>query len=483
MSECRPTHRLQFYIDGTWVEPAVPRVVDVINPTTEAPIGSVSLGSEADVDRAVVAARAAFGSFRRWTKAERIELFESIINTYSKRTADIAELVTAEMGAPAGFARTFHAEGTIKTLTSAMETLRAYEFETRLNQALVVREPIGVCGLISPWNVPVGTLMNKVAYAFAAGCAVIVKPSEIAPLSPLILPEVMQAAGVPRGVFNLINGDGATVGQRLASHPGIDMVSITGSTRAGISVAKAAADTVKRVHQELGGKSAYIVLPDAAVEEVAKAGVQRCYVGGGQSCQAPTRMLVHVSQYKRAVLAAKQAAEEFILGDPKDPRTTMGPVAYKGQFDKIQGLIAAGIEEGATLVTGGLGRPDGLLKGYFVKPTVFADVGRRFTIAQEEIFGPVLCILPYTTEAEAIEIANDSPYGLAGWVHSGDLNHARAIARELRTGRVYLNGASPDNRVPFGGYKLSGNGREGGVFGLEEYLEIKALLGCYPGPM
>lgn len=468
---------LKFYIAGEWVDPVSPKRAEVINPATEEPIALVSLGSAADVDRAVVAARAAFESYSRWTKAERIELFEAIIAAYLPRVADIAALVTAEMGSPAAFSQSFHAQGTLNLLRNTIAMLRSYEFERPLGTTLLIREPIGVAGLISPWNVPVGTMMNKVAAALAAGCTVIVKPSELTPLSPLLVAEVMHQAGVPKGVFNLINGDGPTVGQRLAAHPDIDMVSITGSTRAGALVAQAAAETVKRVHQELGGKSANIILPDADLEKAVTAGVQRCYVGGGQSCQAPTRMLVHASDHERALAAARAAADAFVVGDPTDPATTMGPMAHSAQFEKIQRLIAAGIAEGATLVTGGLGRPPGLTRGFYVRPTVFGNVGRKFTIAQEEIFGPVLSILPYRDEEEAISIANDTPYGLAGWVYSDDLNHALAIARRLRTGRVYLNGAPPDPLAPFGGYKRSGNGREGGTFGLEEYLELKAVLG------
>jgi aldehyde dehydrogenase (NAD+) len=471
------SNELKFYIDGAWIDPVVPRTMDVINPATEERVASVSLGSGEDVDRAVAAARRAFDAYSRWTKIERIELLESIIAAYRPRAYEIASLVTTEMGAPAAFARSFHAEGPLNLLRNTIEMLRNYEFERTLGSTLIVREPIGVCGLISPWNVPVGTMMNKVVPALAAGCTMVVKPSEIAPLSPLIVAEVMHVAGVPEGVFNLINGDGESVGQRIAAHPGIDMVSITGSTRAGVLVARAAADSVKRVHQELGGKSANVILPDADIEKVVAAGLQRCYVGGGQSCQAPTRMLVHVSQHDRAAQVAKAAAEAFKVGDPKDPTTTIGPIAYRTQFEKVQSLIAAGIAEGATLVTGGPGRPSGLARGFYVRPTVFANVRRTFRIAQEEIFGPVLSILPYQDEEEAVSIANDTPYGLAAWVYSSDLDHSRAFARRLRAGRVYLNGAPPDSAAPFGGYKQSGNGREGGVFGLEEYLEVKAMLG------
>jgi aldehyde dehydrogenase (NAD+) len=470
-------HDLQFYINGAWVDPVVPNQREVINPATEQPCGRISMGSAADVDRAVAAANAAFRSYSRTGKAERIEMLEAIIEAYRGRIEEVAHTVSSEMGAHAAFARAFHAEAPIDTLRRAIELVRGYEFGQAQGSTLIFREPIGVCGLITPWNAPVAAVVGKMAPALAAGCTVVVKPSELAPLSPMILAEVMHAAGVPAGVFNLVNGDGATVGQRIAEHPDIDMVSFTGSTRAGILVAKAAADSVKRVQQELGGKSANIVLPDADIEKVVAAGLQRCYVGAGQSCQAPTRMLVHIDQQQRAMAVAKAAAEAFKVGDPQTEGTTLGPLANKAQFDKVQRLIAAGIAEGATLVTGGPGRPAGLDRGYFVRPTVFANVGRKFQIAQEEIFGPVLSILPYTSEEEAIAIANDTPYGLAGWVYSADLDRARKVALRLRTGRVYLNGAPPDPAAPFGGYKRSGNGREGGLFGFEEFLEIKALLG------
>ena len=470
-------NHLKFYIDGAWVDPLVPCQRQVVNPATEEAFASVSLGSAADVDRAVAAAKTAFQSYGQTSKAERIALFESIVDAYRPRIDDIADAVRSEMGAHAAFAHSFHAAAAIDTMLRMIEILKTYEFGQLHGTTLIMREPIGVCGLITPWNAPMASVVGKMTPALAAGCTVVVKPSEIAPLSPIILAEIMDRAGVPKGVFNLVNGEGATVGQRIAEHPDLDMVSFTGSTRAGILVAKAAADSVKRVQQELGGKSANIILPDADVEKVAAAGLQRCYVGAGQSCQAPTRMLVHVSQQAKAVRAAKSAAEAFKVGDPRAADTTMGPLASKAQYEKVQNLIAAGIEEGATLVTGGLGRPRGLERGFYVRPTVFADVGRRMKIAQQEIFGPVLSILPYQDEEDAIAIANDTVYGLAGWVYSGDLDHARRVATRLRTGRVYLNGAAPDPAAPFGGYKHSGNGREGGIFGLEEYLEVKALLG------
>jgi aldehyde dehydrogenase (NAD+) len=470
----------KFYIDGAWVEPLASRAWSVVNPATEQIIGEVSLGSDAVVDRAVAAARAAFATYSRTTPQERRALIRSILSAYEKRIPDIARTVTTEMGSPAAFALSFHATGPVGAFRQMIGILEKYAFEQPQGSTLLVREPIGVCGLITPWNAPVAAIVGKVAPALAAGCTVIVKPSEIAPLSPIILAEIMHDAGVPHGVFNLVNGDGPGVGQRIAAHSDIDMVSFTGSSRAGVLVAKAAAESVKRVQQELGGKSANIILPDADLEKVVTAGLQRCYVGGGQSCQAPTRMLVHRSQHERALEIAKASAESFRVGDPTDPDTTMGPVASRAQFEKIQRLIGLGLAEGATLAAGGLGRPPGLTLGFYVRPTVFGNVRPQHTIAQEEIFGPVLSILPYETEEEAISIANDTVYGLAGWVYAADLDHARAVAMKLRTGRVYLNGAPPDPAAPFGGYKRSGNGREGGVFGFESFLEVKALLGSSP---
>ena len=470
----------KFYVGGQWIDPVHADLRDVVNPATEEVIARVCVGGAEDVERAVAAARTAFSGYARTSVAERIELLQSIIAAYRPRAEEIAALVTAEMGAPASFASAFHALAPISVFTQMIEILKTYEFTRPQGSTLIVREPIGVCALITPWNAPVAAIVGKMAPALAAGCTVIAKPSELAPLSPLVLADILHQAGVPPGVFNLLNGEGGTVGQQLAAHPDVDMVSFTGSTRAGVLVARAAAESVKRVQQELGGKSANVILPDADVETVVTLGVQRCYVGGGQSCQAPTRMLVHGSQHERALAAAKAAAEAFKVGDPLAPGTTVGPLANRAQFEKVQSLIAAGIAEGATLVTGGLGRPPGLERGFYVRPTVFGNVGPRMRIAQEEIFGPVLAILPYQSEDEAVAIANDTAYGLAGWVWSKQLDSARAVALRLRTGRVYLNGAPADPAAPFGGYKRSGNGREGGVYGLESYLEIKALLGSVP---
>ncbi len=467
----------KFYIDGQWVEPVTPRLFNVINPATEDVAGQISLGSDADVDRAVTAARRAFASFSQTGKEQRIALLQKIIERYEARFEELARAMTLEMGSPITFSREVQATNALGHFKQAVTLLEAYELERFMGGTLIRREPIGVCGLITPWNWPLNQITSKVAPALAAGCTVVLKPSENAPLSAILLAEILHDAGVPKGVFNLVNGDGPTVGEAISRHPDIDMVSFTGSTRAGILVAKAAADTVKRVAQELGGKSANIVLPDADLDKAVPAGVLRSFTNTGQSCQAPTRMLVHRSQLDAAMALAKRTAETVRVGDPLDPATTMGPLVSKAQYDKVQGLIERGIEEGATLVCGGAGRPSEFNRGYFVRPTVFADVTPEMTLAQTEIFGPVLSMLTYDSEDEAIASANDTTYGLAGYVQSGDLAHARRIGAQLRAGRVYLNGAPADQSVPFGGYKQSGNGREHGVFGFEEFLEVKAMLG------
>jgi aldehyde dehydrogenase (NAD+) len=467
----------KFYINGAWVDPIAPHLFDVINPATEEPIAQISLGSAADVDRAVAAAKAAFPAYSRTSKEERIALLEKIVEAYKARFAEIATTISSEMGAPAWLATRAQAATGVAHLTQIINILKGYEFESVRGTTLISREPVGVCGFITPWNWPINQIMCKVAPALAAGCTMVLKPSEIAPLNAILFAEVLHAAGVPKGVFNLVNGDGATVGQRIASHPDVDMVSFTGSTRAGILVAKAAADTVKRVQQELGGKSANIVLPDADLKKAVSGGVQGCFNNSGQSCNAPTRMFVQAAQQDQAIAIAKAAAEAVKVGDPAAKDTTIGPVVSQLQYDKIQKLIEAGIKEGATLVTGGPGRPDGLNRGYYVRPTVFANVRPDMTIAREEIFGPVLSILPYETEEQVVALANDTVYGLSGYVQSGDINHARKVAAQLRTGNVHLNGAGPDFAAPFGGFKQSGNGREWGEFGFEEFLEIKAVLG------
>jgi aldehyde dehydrogenase (NAD+) len=469
--------RLKFYIDGQWVDPIQPKTLEVINPATEQPIGRISLGSAADVDRAVKAARAAFETFSRTKKEERIALLSDIARIYPTRYDEIARTITSEMGAPTWLSKAAQAATGIGHLNEMIKVLKDYEFGESRGTTQIVREPVGVCGFITPWNWPVNQVMCKVVPALAAGCTVVLKPSEVAPLSAMILAEIFHEAGVPKGVFNLVNGDGPTVGAAIASHPGIDMVSFTGSTRAGVAVAQAAAPTVKRVTQELGGKSANLILDDADFKTAVSGGVRGCFLNSGQSCNAPTRMLVPASRQAEAIEIAKATAAQVKVADPDAEGVTIGPVVSEVQFKKIQGLIQKGIDEGATLVAGGTGRPEGLAKGYYVKPTVFANVKNDMTIAREEIFGPVLSILPYKDEEDAIRIANDTPYGLSGYVSSGDLDHARRVGARLRTGNVHLNGAGADFSAPFGGYKQSGNGREWGEFGFEEFLEVKAVLG------
>ena len=468
---------LKFYIDGAWVDPVERRPLDVINPATEQPVAQISLGGAADVDRAVKAARAAFPAYSRTTKAERIALLERIVEAYKARYDDIAKAISQEMGAPTTLATKAQAATGVGHLKQMIAVLGEYEFEHMQGKTRIIREPIGVCGFITPWNWPINQITCKVAPALAAGCTMVLKPSEIAPLNAIIFAEVLHAAGVPKGVFNLVNGDGATVGQAIAAHPGVDLVSFTGSTRAGIMVAKTAADTVKRVHQELGGKSANIILPDADLKKAVADGVRNCFRNSGQSCNAPTRMFVPRDQHADAVAVAREAAEGVKVGPPDGADTGIGPVVSETQFNKIQRLIETGVKEGATLVTGGPGRPAGLDRGYYVKPTVFADVKPDMTIAREEIFGPVLSILPYDTEQQAIDLANDSVYGLAGYVSSGSPDNARRVASALRAGQITINGAPGDVAAPFGGYKQSGNGREWGKYGFEEFLEVKAVMG------
>lgn len=469
----------KFYIDGAWVSPIERRDLEVVNPATERAVGMISLGSSADVDEAVKAARAAFDSFSSTSREERIALLQRIIEVMQKHLPRLGEVISEEMGAPLGLAVQIQAGAGIGHFIAALSALQTFEFDEPMGGTLVRREPIGVCGLITPWNWPINQIACKVAPALATGCTVVLKPSEIAPLCAHVFAEILEEAGVPKGVFNLVDGDGPTVGEALARHPDVDMISFTGSTRAGIQVAKAAADTVKRVSQELGGKSANIILDDADLTAAIRNGVMPMLINSGQSCNAPSRMLVPAPLYDEAVRIAKSVAERCVVGDPKASGTTMGPVASKAQFDKIQGLIQRGIDEGARVVTGGLGRPDEVTRGYFVRPTIFADVTNAMTIAREEIFGPVLVMIPYRDEQEAIRIANDTVYGLAGYVSSGDLERARRVARKLRAGMIHINGAQVDMNAPFGGYKQSGNGREWGREGLKEFLETKAVLGHF----
>jgi aldehyde dehydrogenase (NAD+) len=467
----------KFYINGEWVEPIEKRPYDVINPATEEPAAQINLGSARDVDRAVKAAKAAFPAYSRTSKEERLALFQKIVDTYKKRYEEVAQTITKEMGAPAWLASRAQAATGLAHLSQMMAVLKDFAFEDLRGTTLIAYEPVGVCGFITPWNWPINQIMCKVAPALAAGCTMVLKPSEIAPLNAMIFAEVLHEAGVPKGVFNLVNGDGPTVGQAIATHPDVDMVSFTGSARAGIAIAKAAADTIKRVHQELGGKSANIILPDADLQKAVTGGAQACFNNSGQSCNAPTRMFVQQRQHDQAAAIAKAVAEASKVGDPNTKGVTLGPVASEMQFQKIQRMIEAGIAEGATLVAGGPGRPDGLNRGYYVRPTVFANVKPEMTIAREEIFGPVLSILAYESEEQAVRLANDTVYGLSGYVQSGNIEHARRVAAQLRTGNVHLNGAGPDFAAPFGGYKQSGNGREWGVFGFEEFLEVKAVMG------
>jgi len=467
----------EFYIDGKWVKPRKAHDMPVLNPATEDPIATISLGAKADVDDAVAAARRAFTSFSTTTREERLALLAAIMGAYQQHYEEMAETISKEMGAPMGLSKSAQAAAPIAHLATMMEILKDYQFEHERGSTLMRREPIGVCGLITPWNWPVNQIACKVLPALAAGCTMVLKPSEIAPLSGLLWAQILDEAGVPAGVFNLVNGDGPTVGEAIASHPGIDMVSFTGSTRAGVAVAIAAAPTVKRVTQELGGKSANIILDDADLEGVVSNGVRSCFLNSGQSCNAPTRMLVSRKQHDAAVEIAKATAESMRVGDPFGDSTMLGPVVSQAQFDKIQRLIQAGLDEGATAAIGGTGRPDGLSRGYYVKPTVFGGVRNDMTIAREEIFGPVLSILPYDSEGEAVEIANDTHYGLSGYVSSGNPERARRVAKQLRSGNVHVNGAGPDFGACFGGYKQSGNGREWGEAGFEEFLELKAILG------
>ena len=466
------------YINGEWVHSTAGTTHDIINPATEEPIGKVVHGTTADVDRAVSAARKAFDTFSQWTVEQRLELLRTIVDAYKARYDDIAAAITAEMGAPVTLSQKAQTATGIGHLKAAIRALETLEMEEKAGNSTVLREPVGVCGLITPWNWPINQIMCKVAPALAAGCTVVLKPSEIAPVDATIFAEVLAAAGVPAGVFNLVHGDGPGVGSALSSHPDVDMMSFTGSTRAGVLVAKAAAETVKRVAQELGGKSANIILESAPLEQAIKHGVRDMFGNTGQSCNAPSRMLVPQSVYEEAVTLAAAVAEQVQPGDPQSPETRMGPVVSEAQYNKIQGLIEQGIAEGAGLVCGGPGKPEGLEKGYFVKPTIFRDVNNDMTIAREEIFGPVLCMIPYTDLDEAVRIANDTEYGLSGYVYGATTEEAMAVARRLRTGMVHLNGAGNDINAPFGGYKQSGNGREWGRHGLEDFLEVKAVMGA-----
>lgn len=471
-------HHHQFYIGGQWVEPTSAARLDVINPATEAAVGTIALGGPDDVARAVAAARAAFPAFSAGTREARLALLQRICIAYKARYEDMARAISAEMGAPfkhlAGSAQSGSGLAHFKAAEAA---LADFSFEHRRGATRILREPIGVCALITPWNWPANQMACKVAPALAAGCTMVLKPSELAPLSAIILAEILHEAGVPEGVFNLVNGDGPGVGAPLCAHPDVDMVSFTGSTRAGKLVMKSAADTIKKVALELGGKSANILLDDADFPRAVKQGVLTLMTNSGQNCNAPSRMLVPESRLAEVEEIAAAALARVVVGDPAADSTTMGPLANRAQFERVQALIATGGAEGAKCVAGGPGRPDGVERGFFTRPTIFSGVTPAMTIAREEIFGPVLSILTYKDEEDAIRIANDTVYGLSGYVSSSDLGRARAVARRLRTGNVHLNGAPIDLAGPFGGYKQSGLGREWGAFGIEEFLEVKAILG------
>ena len=468
----------KFFINGKWIEPAGRSTLDVINPATEKAFATISLGNADDVDSAAKAAKSAFDSWSNSSIEERKEIISNIVGGLKSRSDEMATAISSEMGAPMGLSKTAQVGSGLGHFMNVLSILENFEFEEIRGTTKIVKEPAGVCGFITPWNWPLNQIACKVAPAIAAGCTMVLKPSEIAPISAYILTEIIAESGLPAGVFNLVNGDGLTVGAAISGHPDIDLVSFTGSTRAGREVAKAAADGIKRVTQELGGKSANIILDD--VPDFARAvsgGVAGCFGNSGQSCNAPTRMLVPKSRMEEAINAAKAAAAKSVVGDPSAESTRMGPVVSEIQFNKIQTLIQKGIDEGADLIAGGPTRPEGIEEGYFVRPTIFANVSNDMTIAREEIFGPVLSIIGYQDDDDAVSIANDTDYGLSGYV-SGEPEHAQAIARKLRTGNVHINGAGPDFSAPFGGYKQSGNGREWGIEGFEEFLETKAMMGA-----
>lgn len=471
-------HRL-FYIDGAWVAPAQRNDFDVIDPSTEEPCATISLGGSEDADRAVAAARAAFGSWSDTPVATRLAHLERLLVLYMSHREDLALAMSREMGAPIDMAMADQFEAGSAHLQETIRVLGDFEFERKTGKDLLLYQPIGVAALITPWNWPMNQVMLKVAPALAAGCTVVLKPSEIAPLSSMLLADLIDQAGFPPGVFNLVNGDGAGVGAHLSAHPQVDMVSFTGSTRAGIEISKAAAETIKRVCLELGGKGANILFDDAPDDAVAQ-GVVGCFGNSGQSCDAPTRMLIHRSIYDRAVETVKQVAASQKVASGHLRGDHIGPVVSQSHWNKVQSLIQTGIDEGARLVVGGPGKPEMLEKGYFVRPTVFADVTNQMVIAREEIFGPVLVMLPFDSEEEAIAIANDTPYGLGNYIQTKDPERAARVARQLRSGMVTVNGNAIDVDTPFAGFKQSGNGREGSVWGLEEYLEIKAVSGTVP---
>lgn len=468
----------KFYINGEWVEPAGRETIDIINPATEEAFATISMGTAEDVDAAAKAARAAFPAWSQSSVEERKTVLQKIMAGIQARAGDLASAITSEMGAPVGLANAAQVPSGLGHFAAVLPVLENYKFQETRGSTLIVKEAAGVCGFITPWNWPLNQIACKVAPALAAGCTIVLKPSEVAPINAYILAEIIDECGLPPGVFNLVNGDGPNVGAAISAHPEVDVVSFTGSTRAGREVAKAAADGIKRVTQELGGKSANIILDDTAdFGKAVFSGVLNCFGNSGQSCNAPTRMLVPKARMGEAIESAKAAAAKAVVGDPNSEGTSLGPVVSELQFNKINALIEAGIKEGAELIAGGPGRPDGLDKGYFIKPTVFANVTNDMTIAREEVFGPVLTIIGYEDDADAIAIANDTEYGLSGYI-SGEPAHAQQIALQIRTGMVHINGAPLDISAPFGGYKKSGNGREWGLEGFEEYLETKAMMGA-----
>ena len=472
-------HLNQFYINGQWVSPGDNGgvVQQLINPADESKIGELALATEDDADKAVSAAKNAFAAYSSTSVSKRLGFISAIAAGIVRRLPELCQAISLEMGAPAWLANKKQGPIGLAHFKMAERLLQEFSFASNLGSTQVIREPIGVCALITPWNWPLNQIACKLAPALAVGCTVVLKPSEQAPLSALILADIIDEVGLPDGVFNLVNGIGEVLGAALSRHPGVDMVSFTGSTRAGVAVAKNAAPTVKRVTQELGGKSANILLPDVNFERVVAAGVKQCFVNSGQSCNAPTRMLVPRDRLVEVERIAKQAVAELVVGHPDDSSTVIGPLVSKAQWIKVQGLIQQGLDKGASLLVGGLGRPAGLEKGYYVQPTIFTAVDNTMQIAQQEIFGPVLCVLPYDDLEHAVEIANDSPYGLSAYIWAGDIQRAKQLAAKLRVGMVHLNGAGMEADAPFGGYKQSGNGREWGAAGFDEFLETKAVLG------
>jgi aldehyde dehydrogenase (NAD+) len=468
-------NKLDFYINGEWIQSESGEKIEVINPANETVIGHVTAGTKQDVDMAVSAALEAFETFQYSSKNDRIELLNNVISEYENRYQDFVDTITEEMGAPIWLSSRAQASTGIKNFNETLDALQEYEFERKEGDYILMKEPIGVVGMITPWNWPMNQITTKVSAALAAGCTMVLKPSEISPYCAMLLAEVFDKAGVPKGIFNLVNGYGPVVGAALSEHKDVAMMSFTGSTRAGISVAQASAVTVKRVHQELGGKSSNIILDDVAdLEKSVKGGAGHCFLNSGQSCNAPTKMLISSKNYDKAVEVAAATAKSTTVGDPHG-EFRIGPIANKTQYEKIIRLIELGIEEGATLVAGGAEMPDGCDKGYYIQPTVFANVTTDMTIANEEIFGPVLCMIKYETEDEAIKIANDTEYGLAGYIQ-GEANHAHEVAKKIKAGQIIINGGAKGTGAPFGGYKSSGNGREHGVHGLEECLETKAVI-------